>query len=188
MAGLVAIVWPGEETARLTEYWAYLMTWSWSDQAREWAFFQRFTSGLFDSAWLMAGRLRYPAPPAWLTAVRLLTVVAAAGCVIGARRSGLAPWRPGIVLAGALVAIQIAGVYVGVYMNGFGPQGRYLLPVVGPFMALFWIGLHSWWPRRSWPLVSAVVVTLMFVLDAIGWAEVLIARVSWLVRWVRDDR
>jgi hypothetical protein len=40
-------------------------------------------------------------------------------------------------------------------------------------MALFWIGIHSWWPQRLWPLVSAVVVALMFALDAIGWAAVL---------------
>ena len=174
LVGLAGVVWFGEEVVRLREYWGLLMTFSWSDRARDWTFFQRFTARLFDSAWLVAGWLRYPAPPAWLATVWLLTVGAVAGCLIGARRSGMAKWRAGLVLAGALVAIQTVGVYVGFYMNGFGPHGRYLFPVIGPFMALFWIGIHSWWPQRLWPFVSAVLVALMFALDAIGWAGVLI--------------
>ena len=171
--GLAAIVWFGDEVVRLRAYWGYLMTVSWSEGAGDWRLFQRFTTSLFDSFWLVAGWLRYPAPPAWLTTVRWLTVGAFAGCLIGIRRQGLVKWRAGLVLAGALVAIQLAGVYVGLYMNGLGSQGRYLFPVIGPFMAVFWIGLHSWWPQRVWPYVSAVVAALMFTLDATGWAGVL---------------
>ena len=171
---MAGVVWFGDEVVRLREYWVYLLTFSRSDQVLDWPFFQRFTTALFDSFWLVAGWLKYPAPPAWLTTVRLLTVGAFAGCLIAARRPRMAKWRAGLVLAGALVAIQIAGVYVGFYMGGVNGQGRYLFPVIGPFMALFWIGIHGWWPQRLWPFVSAVVAALMFALDAIGWAGVLL--------------
>ena len=40
-------------------------------------------------------------------------------------------------------------------------------------MALFWVGIHSWWPQRLWPLVGTVVAALMFVLDVVGWATVI---------------
>ena len=174
LMGLAGVVWLDDEVARLRDYWAYLMTFSWSDQARSWAFFQRFTTQLFDSFWLVAGWLKYPAPPAWMTTVRLLTVGALVGCLIGARRPWMAQWRAGLVLAAALLGTQIAGVYVGLYMNGFGGQGRYLFPAMGPFMALFWIGIHGWWPQRWWPSVSAVAAALMFALDAMSWVAVLL--------------
>ena len=174
LVGLAGLFWFGEEAARLGEYWSYLVRFSWSDEASDLGFFERFTTVLFDSFWLMAGWLTHPAPSAWLATVRVLSVAALVGCLIGVRRQGMAMWRAGLVLAGVLVAIQTAGVYVGLYANGLGPQGRYLFPVIGPFMALFWIGLHGWWPRRLWPAVSATLVALMLALDAIAWAGVLV--------------
>ena len=172
LGGLAAAVWFGDEVVRLGEYWGHLLTFSLSDRAQDGTFFLRFTEGLFNSAWLTAGWLRYPAPPVWLLIVQLLTGGAVAGCFLAARRPEMAPWRAGIVLAGTLVAIQTAGIYGGLYMNGLGAQGRYLFPVIGPFMALFWVGVHSWWPQRLWPLVSVVVAVLMFALDVIGWTTV----------------
>jgi hypothetical protein len=174
LVGLAGLFWFGEEAARLGEYWSYLVRFSWSDEASDLGFFERFTTVLFDSFWLMAGWLTYPAPSAWLATVRVLSVAALVGCLIGARRQGMEMWRAGLVLAGVLVAIQTVGVYVGLYANGLGPQGRYLFPVIGPFMALFWIGIHNWWPRRLWPVVSATLVALMLALDAIAWAGVLV--------------
>ena len=172
LGGLAAALWLGDEVVRLREYWGYLLTFSLSDRAQDWTFFLQFTEGLFSSAWLTAGWLRYPAPPVWLLIVQLLTAGAVAGCFIAARRPEMVTWRAGIVLAGVLVSIQAAGIYGGLYMNGLGPQGRYLFPVIGPFMALFWVGIHSWWPPRLWPLIGIVVTVLMFALDIIGWATV----------------
>ena len=173
LGGLAAAVWFGDEVIRLRDYWGYLLTFSLSDRAQDWTFFLRFTEGLFNSAWLMAGWLRYPAPPAWLLTVQLLTAGAVAGCLIGARRPEMVKWRSGFALAGVLIVIQTAGIYGGLYMNGLSAQGRYLFPVIGPFMALFWVGVHSWWPQRLWPLVGAVLVVLMFTFDVIGWSTVI---------------
>ncbi len=174
LAGLVAAFRFGDEFNRLGEHWAYALTWSWAERARDWLFFRRFTAKLLDSAWLVAGWLRYPAPSEWLMLLRLLTIAAMVGCLVGARRSDLAPWRAGLALGGALVMIQTAGVYVGIYMNGYGPQGHYLFPAVGPFMALFWVGIHSWWPRRYWPAVTVAVTAFLVAFDAVGWACVII--------------
>ena len=174
LVGLSAVIWFGDEMVRLREYWSYLMTLSWPGSALDWAFFQQFTATLFDSAWLQAGWLRYPAPPGWLLIIRLLTVGAIAGCFIGLCRSRLMEWRPGLTLAGILVLIQMAAVYGGVYMNGLGAQGRYLFPVIGPFMALFWVGIHSWWPQRAWPLVGAGLLSVMFAFDVTSWLGVLV--------------
>lgn len=173
LVGLAGFFWFSEEVARLSEYWSYLLTFSWSERASDWSFFHQFTTGLSDSFWLMAGWLRYPPPSAWLGVLRVLSVVAFLGCLVAAARQGPAKWRAGLVLAAALVVVQLAGIYVGLYANALGPQGRYLFPVIGPLMVLFWIGIHSWWPRRLWPHVSAALVAVMFTLDAIGWASVL---------------
>ena len=174
IAGLLAILWLGDEAIRLRDYWAYLVTISWSDRVSDWAFFEQFTTMLFNSSWLQAGWLRYPAPAGWLLTVRLLTVSALAGCVIGLLRPGMRKWRVGLALAGVLVLIQVVGIYGGVYVNGFGAQGRYLFPIIGPFMVLFWVGIHSWWPRDTWPFVGAGLVSLMFVLDVVSWLRVLV--------------
>lgn len=194
VAGLAAVAWFGDEVLtiprfpitpgdRLRDYWGYLVAPLMeamdrvndgsSDITPGWAYFQRFTAGLFNSFWLWAGWLRHPAPPAWLLTVKLLSIGAVAGCLIGARRAETMKWRAGLAVAGALVAIQVASVYLGSYMTMAGGQGRYLFPVIGPIMALFWVGLHSWWPQRLWPLVGTVVAALMFVLDVVGWATVI---------------
>ena len=184
LVGLIFFLWAGDEVVWLRDYWQHVTTYPlislnhWSPQGidihERWAYFQRFTEGLFDSAWLMAGWLRYPAPPAWLLTIRLLTIGALAGCVIGSRRPGMVQWRAGLALAGALVLCQVVGVYGGLFMRDLGGQGRFLFPVIGPFMALFWVGVHSWWPQRAWPLVGAVLVVFMFAFDMIGWATVIL--------------
>ena len=174
VAGVVVAVWLGPEVERLSASWSYALRFSWAERARDWAFFRRFTAGLFDSSWLVAGWLRYPAPSVWLVLVRLLVVAGAVGCLVGLRRPALAGWRTGLVLAGTLVALQAAGVYGGIYLNGFGPQGHYLFPVIGPFMALVWVGVHAWWPRRYWAYISISVVAFLVVFDAVGWGSVIL--------------
>ena len=174
VTGLLAAVWLWPEVDRLADSWSYALRFSWADRARDWGFFRRFTTGLLDSAWLVAGWLRYPAPSVWLALMRLLVVVAVGGCLVGLRRPAMAVWHTGFILAGALVAIQVAGVYGGIYMNGYGPQGHYLFPAIGPFMALVWVGIHAWWPRRSWAYVSIGVVAFFAVFDAVGWGSVIL--------------
>jgi hypothetical protein len=172
--GLLVSVWLWPEVERLGASWSYALRFSWADRARDWVFFRRFTAGLFDSAWLVAGWLRYPAPAVWLTLLRLLVVVAAGGCLVGLRQPAMAAWRTGLVLAVALVALQVAAIYGGIYLNGYGPQGHYLFPIIGPFMALVWIGAHAWWPRQYWAYVSVGVVAFFVVFDAVGWGHVLL--------------
>ena len=185
LVGLTAAFWSGDGVDWLTDYWGHLTTYplvslnqwfppSVIDIHERWAYFQRFTQELFDSAWLMAGWLRYPAPPGWLLIIRLLTVGAVAGCVIGSRRPGMVQWRTGLALAGALVLAQVISIYGGLFMRDLGAQGRFLFPVIGPFMALFWVGIHSWWPQRVWPLVGAGLLSVMFALDVVGWLGVLV--------------
>ncbi len=172
--GLLAAAWLWPEVERLGASWSYGLRFLWADRARDWGFFRSFTAGLFDSAWLVAGWLRYPAPSVWLTLMRLLVVVAAGGCLVGLRRPAMAAWRTGFVLAGALVALQVAGVYGGLWVNGYGPQGRYLFPVIGPFMALVWVGMHAWWPCQYWAYVSIGVVAFFVVFDVVGWGYVIL--------------
>jgi len=167
LAGLAAGVWLSDEM-----YWERFLSPLEMQQGQDSGFFLRFTKGLFNSAWLTAGWLRYPAPPAWLLIVQLLNAGAMAGCLIGVRRPEMVKWRAGFALAGILVVIQTVGIYGGLYMNGLGAQGRYLFSVIGPFMALLWVGVHSWWPQRLWPLVSVALAVLMSALDVIGWATV----------------
>jgi hypothetical protein len=174
VATVVAAVWLWPEIERLGDSWSYSIKFSWADRARDWGFFRRFTSGLFDSAWLVAGWLRYPAPPVWLILMRVLVVGAAGGCLVGLRHPAMAVWRTGFALAGVLVFIQVAGVYGGIYVNGYGPQGHYLFPVIGPFMALVWVGTHACWPRQYWPYVSIGVVAFFVVFDVVGWGHVIL--------------
>ena len=157
----------GAHFARSIQPWDYLLTFSVSDQALSLDFFTRFTATLFDSAWLSAGWLRYPGPPSWTLTLRGLNVAAFIGLSLGLIRFHF--WRRSIAAAASIVIVQIAAIYVGLYLNGFAPQGRYLFPVIAPWMAMFWIGIHSWWPRRLWPLVGTVVLATMFFVDQIAW-------------------
>ena len=72
------------------------------------------------------------------------------------------------------MGIQLAGIYGGLFLKGFSGQGRFLFPVMGPFMVLVWIGIHSWWPQRAWPFVSTALLSIVFVLDIVSWLGVLV--------------
>ena len=116
-----------DELARLREHWDYVFTGSINDRARSVAFFTSFTTQLLDSAWLGAGWLKYPAPLAWTLVVRALTLAAVGGlALVVVRGDG---WWPGIGAAASLVLVQIAAIYVGLYLNGYGAQGHHLFPV-----------------------------------------------------------
>ena len=174
LAAVGGVIWFDGEVGRLTDYWSYALTLVWAERARDWTFFQDFSAGLFNSAWLRAGWLRYPAPAAWLTLIRLVVVAALVGWLVGLWRQEMAAWRMGFILAAALLAIQTAGVYVGIYMNGYGPQGHYLFPVFGPFMAMLWVGLHQCFPRRHRAYVTVSVVAFFAAFDLVGWTHVIV--------------
>ena len=164
---MVVTMLVGALVARSIQPWDYLLTFSVSEQALSLDFFTRFTATLFDTAWLSAGWLRYPGPPSLTLTLRGLNVAALVGLSLGLVRFHF--WRRGIAAAASIVIVQIAAIYVGLYLNGFAPQGRYLFPVIAPWMAMFWIGIHGWWPRRLWPLVGTAVLTTMFIIDQIAW-------------------
>ncbi len=140
---------------------------------RTWEFVAVFTRGLFDSAWLVAGWSRYPAPRLWLDAIHVLTVVA----TIGSLR---ALWRGDVDRVVLATAMCFAGLLVAtVYayhlglMNG-GASGRYLFPAAAPMSVLLWFGVRSWWPEREWGKVAIALVTFMAMFDIISWLDVLI--------------
>ncbi len=138
-------------------------------ERRTWAYVLVFTRSLFDSAWLVAGWFRFPAPGIWLWVMHALTLVAAIGTVRSLRRGG--PLRGVQLTAIAFVGIMVTAVYVyhlGL-MNG-GALGRYLFPAAGPMSVLLWLGLRSWWPERHWGMVGVALLALMGMFDAVGWA------------------
>lgn len=162
------------EVARVAGYWRHLLTFSAAGRALNVEFFGRFAAGFFDSAWLMAGWLRYPAPSPWLLTVRILVLVAVVGLIVPRWRQAEARLKPGVLLAATFVVIYLGGIGAGYYLNAFGAQGRFLFPIIGPWMSLLWIGVCGWWPHRFWPLAGVALLGLMLLLDVIAWTTVLI--------------
>lgn len=157
----------------LAHYWSEVMALSFPEHARGSTFFWSFHEVLFDSAWFSAGWLRYPAPFAWRLAIRSLALLSVCGLVFAMlRRRGLGD-RFSYLVAVLIVIVQAAGIYVGFYLSGFGGQGRYLFPVIGPWMALYWVGLRSWWSDAS-PTAFPALVAVMLALDLVAWSVVLI--------------
>jgi hypothetical protein len=130
-----------------------------------------FLETSIDSAWLVAGWLRFPAPDWWFWIVRLLTLAGLSGAAMwwlrGSLRQPLSfAWM--FALAYALPLLVVAFVLVSV------PQGRYLFGAFVPFAALIVAGLMWWFPDRLRSGIAVAVVTLVAVLDAAGFATVLI--------------
>ncbi len=169
----VALLVP-QEVERVASYWSRLLRFSRLARGWDLRFLLRFATGLFDSAWLMAGWLRYPAPFPWLLSARLLVLLAVLGLLFARWREVEPGWVRGVQLATAFATTYLGGIVVGLYLNAFGAQGRFLFPVIGPWMALMWIGIHAWWPRRLWPWGSGALVGLMLLLDFTGWTAVII--------------
>ena len=170
VAGLARLI--PEELIRLREHWSYILRFSVSDQARSLEFFTHFTTTLFDSAWLWVGWLSYPAPLFWLLTLRVLTLAAIVGLVVLVFKNRF--WRRAIAIAGSLVSVQIIAIYGGIFLNGYGPQGHYLFPVMAPWMTMLWIGLHGWWPHNLWPVVGTVILATLSILDIVAWSVVIV--------------
>jgi hypothetical protein len=132
---------------------------------------------LFQSFWLTAGWMRFPAPAPWYLILLALCLTATIGCW----RRFFSHRRPQVerrIAATALlfVAIQFLGVF-GVYLAvGAGMQGRYLMPAVAPLFGLFAWGLVEsarWVPVR--PEVSATMIAAVLIgLDISAWSLVLV--------------
>lgn len=151
--------------------------------------FEVFTRNLGQSAWLNAGWLTVPAQAGWyrvafwasapaLLALPLLVLPLPPGRHGTARdrepcpRDRPARWL--IALAVAFVVVQTVSVYAGYFRAGYAAQGRYLFPVIGPFLALVWIGATWWTPRRWRRPVGCVLVAVMVLLDFWAWTMVVI--------------
>ncbi len=165
--------------------------------------FEIFTRNLGQSAWLNAGWLTVPAQAGWyrvafwvsalaLGALPLLPGTpglkgpalhqanlkgpalhqANAPALHQVRHDRAARWL--IALAVAFVVVQTSSVYAGYFRAGYAAQGRYLFPVIGPFLALVWIGATWWTPRRWRRCVWGVLVAVMVLLDFWAWTMVIV--------------
>jgi len=171
---LLVTVFLQEEVVRISDTLPRLLDRPMDPESRSWAYFRRFSVTLLDSAWLYGGWMRYPAPTPWMMTVRLLVIVSGGGLMWLIWRGGWRPhWRP-VAVAVLFVAIQGAAIYVVHFRLHIGPQGRYLFPVLFPAMAVFWVGLRSWWSTRTWPLVATALVVILLLLDLTGWGTLLI--------------
>ncbi len=136
--------------------------------------FVQFSLSLIDTAWLAGGWLRFLAPPIWYWTVRFWILVALAGIAWLLWRNSDDTPRLGVVAPMLIVGVQLAAIYVDVYGRGVGPQGRYLFPVIGPAIALLWVGSHALLPRNTWPVVGVSLIGLMAALDVAAWILVLL--------------
>ena len=135
-----------------------------------------FLKSSIDTAWLVAGWLRFPAPEWWLWITRVMTLAGLLGAFYAwLRRGSLA--RP-MSLAWMFVALQVVPLVVLAFLLLSVPQGRYLFAVFMPVSTLLVVGIHSCVPARARVAVLAVLVVAFASLDAIGLASVLIPAYS----------
>lgn len=133
-----------------------------------------FFEMLYTTFWLSAGWLRYPGPAWWHAVTAAVTVIAGGGLVLAWRRG------PGVtraaLLAGTMVAVQISSIvvlYLGIFE--FGPQGRYLFPVLPAVACLLWIGWSSViGGTRRQSLAAVTLIAIMAFLNLTAWTVVLL--------------
>lgn len=132
-----------------------------------------FTRDLFRSSWLMAGWMRYPAPPEWFV---LAGAIVAAG-LLGVPRA-LARAQRGerlVLLVGAfMLLVQTAAIYAMFFRLDRGSQGRYLMPLAVPAITLMWAGVRAWSGPREAVWLRPALIGAMAVLDLTGWTVVLL--------------
>lgn len=140
----------------------------------DWAYFGRFTRFLFDSSWLVAGWVQYPAPREILNGMLAVVVFAAIGLVPAVRRPDSGTTRVVLAAAGLLVLLQVAAVYLVYFRLHAGPHGRHLLPVIGPALLLLWAGFLGWWRKPSQPAAGLALLTIGALFNVVGWLVVLV--------------
>jgi hypothetical protein len=139
-------------------------------EARDWDYLSRFSSGFIVSWWSSLGWVRY-SPPSWWTPVAVaLTVIVAAGVVrLLFTREGR---NAVVVMAVAMVIVQTAAVYWAYYRLGQGGQGRYLFPCLIPTLVLLWLGIKVWVPERHWRVTAVGLFALFALLNVVMWETV----------------
>lgn len=158
----------------LTHWWGWGFFVGWADRPTppDAHFFVRFVTGLFQSGWLYAGWLRFPAPSAWYLLALGMTVIGVGGFVrlLWTRQKTAIL---GVVTAGALASIQLALVLF-FFLYRYGIEGRYLFPVAAPLAALAVTGWRGWADVVKWPWVLTVLLAGSLFLDVTGWTTVII--------------
>src|SRR5688572_13389668 len=173
IAGVLATAMP-EEWARLLASTSFIdERWSVGFSGDTMARLRTFTAGLFASAWLHAGWLRYPAPAAAMALWVAVLIVAIWGTASVWARADTGR-RAGLGIAFVYVSVQLVATYAVHFPVGSGAQGRYLFPAIGPFAALLCVG----WAGASTPqdgsrrLATLMLIALGF--DVLAWVAVLL--------------
>lgn len=154
----------------------------WGEFEASWSYLADFSWRLFESSYLVAGWQRFYPPP-WLiwTALVVFSALLARGLWAGGVRG---EWRPRLAVLGAVLfcAVQVAAIYgTKYYTPGYGAQGRFLFPAIGPFAALCALGLTQWRSQLTGTRVCLAIVALLGLLDLVGWMT---AVVPVYARWI----
>ena len=176
-AGVVAVAliawrWAPEEFNRVIASTAFIdERWVLGDlsMTRLW----RFIASLMASAYLYAGWLRYPPPVPLLVVVFLASALGLAGVCWGWKKTS-AHRRRALALAAVFTGVQLIATFAVHFPISSGAQGRYLFPVMLPFLALVVAGYSSIPVARSTHARLAVPVLAAAACDVIGWTLVLV--------------
>ena len=133
----------------------------------------RFVAGLLSSAYLYAGWLRYP-PPVPLLVVAFIVTALGLGGVCWGWKNASAPIRRGFTLATVFAGVQLIATFAVHFPISSSAQGRYMFPVMVPFLALVVAGYSSIPVARNTHARLAFPVLAAAVCAVIGWTLVLI--------------
>ena len=133
----------------------------------------RFVAGLLSSAYLSAGWLRHPSPVPLLIVVFIATAIGLAGVCWGWKRAS-AQSRCALALAAVFTVVQLIATFAVHFPIGSSAQGRYMFPVMVPFLALVVAGYSSISVAGSIQARLAVPVLIAAACDVIGWTLVLV--------------
>ena len=161
-----------EEPLRyLLVYWQLAMPFRRPDDQVTTAAALEYARVSVDNAWLKAGWLRFPASEPWFWVTRILTVAGLAGAAGALIRS--ADLRRPLLIAWLFVIVHAGSVLGWGFLTLSVPQGRYLLPVLGPATVLLWVGITRAVPFRARPYVASGLVATAAVLDLTAFTTVL---------------
>jgi hypothetical protein len=153
----------------------YLATVGWNGRPSSLSYFSGFSWHLFESAYLNAGSLRYPALPVVTGGALLVFGGAVLAGVIAPFQQPSRSVRLAVAASLIFVSVQLFAIYgTEYYFLGSGAQGRFLFPAIGPFTLLSAVGvIHGrlpWTPRmRAW-----TVIAVMAVVDLVAWTTTVI--------------
>jgi hypothetical protein len=178
--GLLRVAWSFVPHAALIaeRYGSQL---GWGGDRFPFSYFLVFTWRLFESAYLVAGWLRFHAPW-WVIAAALAIFLASFSRGLASGVS--ASWRGRLAVGAAAiaVAVQCLAIYGTMYYRpDWGAQGRFLFPAIGPFAAICALGLAGWTPSSRTRWACSAALGLLGCLDMLSW---LTAAVPVYARWL----